>query len=58
VIAAYPLWFAGSLLAVVASGRLLLAASLEWRSVVMAWLAAGAFVLWCVLSVAFYWGAS
>lgn len=55
--AAYPLWFAWSLLAVVASGRLL-AASLEGRSVVMAWLAAGAFVLWCLLAVLFFWGAS
>jgi hypothetical protein len=34
MIAAYPLWFAGSLLA------------------------AGAFVLWCVLAVVFYWGAA
>jgi hypothetical protein len=57
VIAAYPLWFAGSLLAVVASERLLVA-SLEERSSVMAWLAAGAFVLWCVLCVLFYWGAA
>jgi hypothetical protein len=55
VAAAYPLWFAGSVLAVVASGRLL-AASLEERSAVMAWLAAGAFVLWCVLAVLFFWG--
>jgi hypothetical protein len=55
--AAYPLWFAGSLLAVMASGQLL-AASLEGRSVVMAWLAAGAFVLWCLLAVLFFWGAS
>jgi hypothetical protein len=55
--AAYPLWFAGSLLAVVASGRLL-AASLEESSAVMAWLAAGAFALWCVLAVVFYWGAA
>ena len=52
---AYPLWFARSLLAVVASGRLL-APSLEGRSAFMAWLAAGAFVLWCVLAVLFYWG--
>ena len=55
--AAYPLWFTGSLLAVVASGQLL-AASLEERSAVMAWLAAGAFVLWCVLAVLFFWGAA
>jgi hypothetical protein len=55
VIAAYPLWFAGSLLAVLASRRLL-AASLEGRSAVMAWLVAGAFVLWCVLAVPFYRG--
>jgi hypothetical protein len=52
----YPLWFAWSVLAVVASGRLL-AASLEERSAVMAWLAAGAFALWCVLAVLFFWGA-
>jgi hypothetical protein len=51
----YSLWFAGSLLAVVASGQLL-AASLEESSAVMAWLAAGAFVLWCVLAVLFFWG--
>jgi hypothetical protein len=55
--AAYPLWFAGSLLAVVASGRLLIA-TLEERSAVMSWLAAGAFVLWCVLAVLFFWGAA
>ena len=55
--AAYPLWFTGSLLAVVASGQLLVA-SLEERSAVMAWLAAGAFVLWCVLAVLFFWGAA
>lgn len=57
MIAAYPLWFGGSLLAVVASGRLLVA-SLEESSAVMAWLAAGAFVLWCVLAVVFYWGSA
>jgi hypothetical protein len=55
--AAYPLWFAASLLGVVASGRLLLA-SLEERAAVMAWLSAAAFALWCVLSVLFYWGAA
>jgi hypothetical protein len=55
--AAYPLWFVGALLGVLASGQLL-AASLEERSAVMAWLAAGAFVLWCVLAVLFFWGAS
>jgi hypothetical protein len=53
--AAHPLWFAGSLLAVVASGRLLVA-SLGGRSAVVASLAAGAFVLWCVLAVLFFWG--
>jgi hypothetical protein len=58
VAAAYPLWFAGSLLAVVASGRLLAASLEQQSSAVMAWLAAGAFVLWCVLSVLFFWGAA
>jgi hypothetical protein len=43
------------LLAVVVSGRLLVA-SLEERSAVMVWLAAGAVVLWCVLAVLFFWG--
>jgi hypothetical protein len=53
--AAYPMWFARVVLAVVASGRLLVA-SLGERSAVMAWLAAGAFVVWCVLAVLFFWG--
>jgi hypothetical protein len=53
--AAYPMWFAASLLAVVASGHLLVA-SIEWRAAHMAWLSAAAFALWCLLSVLFYWG--
>ena len=53
--AAYSMWFAASLLALAASRRMLMA-SLEWRAAVMAWLAAGAFVLWCVLAVLFFWG--
>jgi hypothetical protein len=53
--AAYPLWFATSLLAVAASGNLL-AYSVRERVGVMAWMAFLAFALWSVLAALFFRG--
>jgi hypothetical protein len=55
--AAHPLWFACSVLAVVASANLL-ACSVRKSVAVMAWLAALTFALWSVLAALFFWGAA
>ena len=57
MIAAHPLWLAGSLLFAAVSGRLLLAAlEVGKPSAVMAWLSAAAFVLWSALAALFFFG--
>jgi hypothetical protein len=57
IAAAHPIWFAGSLACVLASGNLLVT-SVHGRYAIQAWLAAVTFALWSVLAVVFYWGAA